>query len=90
MEALAHGYYELKLFPASVVGGVSFLKSLKGPFAQVNFCPTGGIDGSNFADYLALDNVFAVGGSWMVPREMVARSDWAGIERLARQTQGAL
>jgi 2-dehydro-3-deoxyphosphogluconate aldolase/(4S)-4-hydroxy-2-oxoglutarate aldolase len=85
MQAIALGYSELKLFPADVIGGVSFLKAMKGPFPHVKFCPTGGIDEDNLSDYLGLDSVFAIGGSWMVPRDMVSRLDDSGIESLARQ-----
>jgi 2-dehydro-3-deoxyphosphogluconate aldolase/(4S)-4-hydroxy-2-oxoglutarate aldolase len=54
-----------KLFPAEVVGGVKALKAFYGPFPQLRFCPTGGINAANAPDYLALPNVACVGGSWM-------------------------
>ncbi|GAA4651317.1 bifunctional 4-hydroxy-2-oxoglutarate aldolase/2-dehydro-3-deoxy-phosphogluconate aldolase [Kistimonas scapharcae] len=66
MLALAHGYTCLKFFPAEASGGVAVLKAFGGPFPQVRFCPSGGITAANVQDYLALSNVPAVSGSWMV------------------------
>jgi len=84
LQAQAQGAGILKLFPAEAVGGVTLLKSLAGPFADVRFCPTGGIGPANMMDYLRLPNVVAVGGSWVAPREAVAAKDWATITKLAR------
>lgn len=66
MMALEEGITEMKFFPAEAMGGVKVLKALKGPFPQVKFLPTGGINRNNMEDYLALDNVFAVGGSFFL------------------------
>jgi 2-dehydro-3-deoxyphosphogluconate aldolase/(4S)-4-hydroxy-2-oxoglutarate aldolase len=68
MTGLNRGLRYFKLFPAAVVGGIAMLKALNGPFPQVKFCPTGGLNADNFTDYLALPNVFSVGGSWMIVR----------------------
>ena len=84
MRALQHGYTALKLFPAQQAGGIGMLKALGGPFPQVLFCPTGGIDAKTAPDFLALKNVACVGGSWLAPADLVAAGDWAGIEALAR------
>ena len=65
MQALSLGLNVLKFFPAGVYGGVKALKALKGPFPQVKFIPTGGVNNDNKDEYLALDNVFAVGGSFL-------------------------
>lgn len=85
MQALDYGFDVLKLFPAEVVGGQSMLKSLAGPFPQVTFCPTGGINPENYQDYLALDNVLCVGGSWLVPKSVVESGNWSEITLLAKQ-----
>ena len=58
--------------------------ALAGPFANVRFCPTGGVTPDNAPDYLALPNVACVGGSWLVPDEAVRAGDWRAIESLAR------
>jgi 2-dehydro-3-deoxyphosphogluconate aldolase / (4S)-4-hydroxy-2-oxoglutarate aldolase len=54
-----------------------------GPFPALRFCPTGGIDARNAPEYLALDNVIAVGGSWLTPASAIAREDWSAITTLA-------
>lgn len=84
----ALGFKALKFFPAESSGGVAWLKSVAAPLPDLRFCPTGGIDMSNAADYLALPNVFAVGGSWVAPREALASGDFARIAALARNAAG--
>ncbi|MDP3298971.1 MAG: bifunctional 4-hydroxy-2-oxoglutarate aldolase/2-dehydro-3-deoxy-phosphogluconate aldolase, partial [Phenylobacterium sp.] len=84
MAGMAHGFTAFKLFPASVVGGVSLLKALASPFPQAVFCPTGGIDAAKAPDYLAEPNVACIGGSWVAPRDAVAAGDWDAITDLAR------
>lgn len=84
MQAQEDGYTELKFFPAMVAGGPDLLKAWAGPFADIRFCPTGGVTLANAAQLLALPNVVAVGGSWLTPAEAMARGDWAQITRLAR------
>lgn len=83
MEGLEEGYTHFKLFPAAVVGGMSLLKAIYGPFPDVRFCPTGGINEKNYRDYLALPNVSCVGGSWIVPDEAIKNNDWALISELS-------
>lgn len=85
MLALEHGINTMKLFPAEVVGGKAMLKALYGPFADVRFCPTGGISLETAPDYLALPNVLCVGGSWLTPKEAVQNKDWAAITKLAKE-----
>ena len=66
MKALSLGITVVKFFPANVYGGLKALKALSGPFPQVKFIPTGGIDDSNIEEYLAWDKIYAVGGSSFV------------------------
>ncbi len=82
MEGTGLGYTHFKFFPAEAAGGVKTLKSIHGPFADIRFCPTGGINEQNFREYLALPNVSCVGGSWIVPDSAVAAKDWAKITEL--------
>jgi 2-dehydro-3-deoxyphosphogluconate aldolase/(4S)-4-hydroxy-2-oxoglutarate aldolase len=89
MAARRLGFTTLKFFPAKSSGGVAALKSFAPVFQDVAFCPTGGVGADDFRDYLKLDNVVAVGGSWMVPGERVKARDWRSIEGLARKTMGA-
>lgn len=58
----------LKLFPANVLNLSEYLKTLKGPFPEIKFIPTGGVNINNFSDILAHENVFAVAGSFMFPK----------------------
>jgi 2-dehydro-3-deoxyphosphogluconate aldolase / (4S)-4-hydroxy-2-oxoglutarate aldolase len=80
----------LKFFPAQSSGGVAAVKALGGPFPQVTFCPTGGIDLPRAQEYLALPNVACVGGSWMVPQSLIESADWATITRLASEATTTL
>ncbi|QCI64288.1 bifunctional 4-hydroxy-2-oxoglutarate aldolase/2-dehydro-3-deoxy-phosphogluconate aldolase [Phreatobacter stygius] len=84
MALAGRGFTCLKFFPAEPSGGVAFLKSLGGPLPGLAFCPTGGIDAAKAPAYLALANVGAVGGSWVVPEEAIAAGDFGRIEALAR------
>ena len=88
MAGLAAGFTRFKLFPANVVGGVEALKAFASPFSQAKFCPTGGVNATNAADYLALSNVICVGGSWVAPADAVRAGDWARITDLARAAAG--
>lgn len=77
--ALLEGRRTLKFFPAECSGGTAALKLYQGAFAGVSFVPTGGITLGNLSDYLALDNVLACGGSFMLPKAMMAAGDSKGI-----------
>jgi 2-dehydro-3-deoxyphosphogluconate aldolase/(4S)-4-hydroxy-2-oxoglutarate aldolase len=81
------GFTFQKFFPAAFLGGVGALRAIHGPVPHVRFCPTGGIDLPRASDYLALENVQCVGGSWVAPRKLVDAGDWAGIEALAREAR---
>lgn len=87
MAAAGDGHRFLKFFPAAAAGGVAMLKAWASPFADVSFCPTGGIGIGNAAEYLALANVRVVGGSWLTPADAVAAGDWPRLTRLAREAQ---
>lgn len=82
--ALELGCRALKFFPAEAAGGVKMLKSLIGPYGHlgISFCPTGGINSDNMLDYLALEQVFAVGGSWMVAKSLLG--NWDKIRELTK------
>jgi len=85
MAGLAAGFNRFKLFPANIAGGLDALKAFASPFPQARFCPTGGVNAKNAADYLALPNVVCVGGSWVAPPDAVRAGDWARITALARE-----
>ena len=88
MTAREAGIDFLKFFPAEQAGGTAYLKSIGSPIPQVKFCPTGGISLKIASDYLALKNILCVGGSWVAPKEAMAKGDWAAITTLAREASG--
>jgi 2-dehydro-3-deoxyphosphogluconate aldolase/(4S)-4-hydroxy-2-oxoglutarate aldolase len=79
MRLLERGMRHMKLFPANLAGGPAFLAALHAPLPEPRFCPTGGVSRANLLDYLRLPNVICAGGSWLAPRETIARHDWSGI-----------
>jgi 2-dehydro-3-deoxyphosphogluconate aldolase/(4S)-4-hydroxy-2-oxoglutarate aldolase len=85
MMAQEDGFTELKFFPAMQAGGTAMLKAWSGPFADVSFCPTGGVTLLNVPELLKLPNVLCVGGSWLVPADALLGGDWARVTRLARE-----
>lgn len=85
MTGMNYGLDNFKFFPAEANGGVSALKAIAGPFSHIRFCPTGGISLSNYRDYLALNSVLCVGGSWLVPADAIRDGDYARITTLAAQ-----
>lgn len=82
MLGLEYNFDTFKLFPAQAINGISLLKSLYGPFPDVKFCPTGGVNLSNSLDYINLPNVICIGGSWMVPTDLLKSSQWPQITQL--------
>ena len=84
------GYDCFKFFPAAAAGGPAMLRALAGPFPGISFCPTGGIDMNNAADYLGLPNVLCVGGSWMAGRAQVDAGDWQLITAQAQTSLARL
>ena len=84
--ALEAGLTLLKLWPIATLGGVEYLNFLAGPFGGVEFNPSGGITGANFESYLALKNVVACGGSWMVPPDWIESKQFERIRAAVRDT----
>ena len=86
-KGLSLGLTELKFFPAESSGGVKMLKDLGGPFPQVKFMTTGGINPANLKDYAKTPNVFAIGGSWMVKADLIENEKWDEITRLCEEAE---
>jgi 2-dehydro-3-deoxyphosphogluconate aldolase / (4S)-4-hydroxy-2-oxoglutarate aldolase len=83
--AVRAGSCRIKFFPAEASGGVAFLKALAGPYREVSFVPTGGINSTNLASYLHLPHVAACGGSWMAPPRLIRERRFDEIRLLARE-----
>jgi 2-dehydro-3-deoxyphosphogluconate aldolase/(4S)-4-hydroxy-2-oxoglutarate aldolase len=77
----------VKFFPAEAAGGVKMIKNLLGAFrfTGVKFMPTGGVNPQNVKEYLAVPEIVACGGTWIVPKDALAANDWATIEKLAAE-----
>ena len=74
-----------KLFPASIVGGIKILKAFAGPFPKMRFCPTGGVNLDNMNEFLELENVLCIGGSWIVPDYMLKNKEFDKITQLCKE-----
>jgi 2-dehydro-3-deoxyphosphogluconate aldolase/(4S)-4-hydroxy-2-oxoglutarate aldolase len=79
--AMSFGLDTVKFFPAENLGGTSTLKAYAGPYADMMFLPTGGITPEKLPEYLKLPYVLACGGSWLAPREALAKGDFATIRQ---------
>jgi 2-dehydro-3-deoxyphosphogluconate aldolase/(4S)-4-hydroxy-2-oxoglutarate aldolase len=77
----------LKFFPAEASGGIPYLKSMSTPYNHlgIRYFPLGGINTSNMKDYLALDNVSIVGGSWIVNDSLVQEENWSEITMRSKE-----
>ena len=85
MAAFEEGFDVLKLFPSEQCGGIAFLKAIGGPLPHIKFMPTGGISLASLGGYLQLDNVVAVGGSWITPSKYTLNGLWTEIQDEARK-----
>lgn len=87
LQALEYGYRSLKLFPANGNGSIKLLKTLKGPFTGIRFCPTGGVTSENLLNFLRLPNVTCVGGTWIAPANLIRARAWDQITQLALEAR---
>lgn len=84
-QAIECGLDVVKFFPAEPAGGVPMIKALCGPYVNMRFMPTGGINAKNINDYLSFKKIHACGGSWMVKEDLIAAGDFAAITALTRE-----
>ena len=89
MTALKAELKVVKFFPANVYGGIKAIKALAGPFPQVKFIPTGGVDLSNLAEYVD-KSVFAVGGGWLCDKKAIQAGDYAALTKTAADSVAIL
>ncbi len=82
-QCMGYGHRHIKFFPASVFGGVDWLKAVSPVYSHtgVKFMPLGGVKLENVKNYLAEKSVFACGGSWLCPRDVLAKKDWAELKK---------
>jgi 2-dehydro-3-deoxyphosphogluconate aldolase / (4S)-4-hydroxy-2-oxoglutarate aldolase len=85
--AIEAGCKLLKFFPSEPSGGLPYLRTISAPFMHlgVQFIPLGGVGPANAAQYLKEPSVLALGGSWLAPKDLIAKGDWAAITQLARE-----
>jgi 2-dehydro-3-deoxyphosphogluconate aldolase/(4S)-4-hydroxy-2-oxoglutarate aldolase len=81
------GLYHFKFFPADLSGGPKMIQLLSGPYPDVKFMPTGGINNQTLIEYLRLENVFACGGSWIVKKNLISERKF---DEIKSKTQNAL
>jgi len=84
MLGLKLGVKVFKFFPAESYGGLKTIKALSGPFPQIKFLPTGGINQNNAAEYFKNPKILAVGGSWMVSKDMINAGEYDAIAEKSR------
>ena len=83
-QALELGLDFVKFFPAEQAGGLGYIKAISAPYSTMRFMPTGGVTEDNLNTYLAYNKIVCCGGSWIVPANLLAAEDWAGITKLCR------
>jgi 2-dehydro-3-deoxyphosphogluconate aldolase/(4S)-4-hydroxy-2-oxoglutarate aldolase len=83
--AIEFGLEVVKFFPAERIGGIPMIKALQGPYGDIRFIPTGGINASNLKDYLSLPSVVACGGSWMVKGDLISGGQFDEIIELTKE-----
>ncbi|MHB1235369.1 MAG: bifunctional 4-hydroxy-2-oxoglutarate aldolase/2-dehydro-3-deoxy-phosphogluconate aldolase [Microbacteriaceae bacterium] len=88
--ALSFGLEAVKFFPAKQLGGPGMIEALTAPFPEAHFLPSGGITAESAQAYLAIPAVFAISGSWMVPRDLIHREAFQEIERITAMTSARL
>lgn len=90
MQCLEMGLDIVKFFPAQAMGGLATVKALSAPFPQVKFVPTGGVGESNLTSWLENPAILAVGGSWMITREMIQNEDFSLITEKSQKAVSLL
>lgn len=85
-QAIELGLDTVQFFPAQAAGGITMLKSIAAPYANMKFIPRGGIDTTNLLEYLACDQVIACGGNWMVKEELIKSQEFDKITELVKET----
>lgn len=85
MAALSHGLKIVKFFPVQAYGGLDGMKALKGPFPDISFVPSGGINSDNLHDFISSPLVYAVNGSWLCNKSDIAKGQFDRITHLCEE-----
>ncbi|MFX0033687.1 MAG: bifunctional 4-hydroxy-2-oxoglutarate aldolase/2-dehydro-3-deoxy-phosphogluconate aldolase [Promethearchaeota archaeon] len=88
--AFDRGLTIVKFFPANLSGGPNMLRSMAGPYPDMRFIPTGGINNETLKEYLELPNVIACGGSWIVKQDLISKGNFEGIKKLTKEALSSL
>lgn len=90
--AIEYGCRLVKFFPAEAMGGLTYLRSMGAPYKHlgIRYFPLGGVNSENMVAYLNEPNIPAVGGTWIVKKELVEMEDWAGITARAAEVRQIL
>ena len=83
-QAMSMGLDVVKFFPAEQNGGVAKLKALAGPYTNLRWMPTGGVNTKNMMDYLGFDKIVACGGTWMVKKDLINGQKWDEITAICK------
>lgn len=84
-QAMSLGLTAVKFFPAEQNGGIATLKAVAGPYKNLKWMPTGGVNTKNLMDYLSFNQILACGGTWMVKKELIDNENWDEITRISRE-----
>ena len=86
-QALHYNLKVLKFFPAEASGGINYFKSVITPYMHmgIKYIPLGGININNFGEYLKLDTVIAIGGTWLAKKQDIAANNWQQITQNCRE-----
>lgn len=87
MEAIGLGLKVVKFFPANVYGGLTAMKSLSGPFGNIKFIPTGGVNAGNLGEYISAPFIHAVGGSWVCAKKDISEGNFEKITKLCKEAR---
>lgn len=85
---LERGLTHFKFYPADLSGGPKMLKAMAGPYPNVKFLPTGGVNNQNLTEYLQIKNVFACGGSWLCPKDLISEKAFIEITKRVKEAVG--
>lgn len=80
-QAVSYGIHVVKFFPADIYGGLKAINALSGPFYDVKFLPTGGINANNFMEYVSNEHILAVGGSFIISEKLIAEDGGEKADR---------